>query len=124
MKVLIVDDDPDICFAMRTLMQGEGWETGEAMSGDEALRRLDELTGFDAIVLDYRMPGLTGIELARNLREEGIFPPMILCSAYLNADVEAEAKALGVPTVDKMDLRRLIEMIRSHAGADAEQPPP
>jgi len=117
MRVLIVDDDPDICFALRTLMQVEGWETGEAMSGEEALERLDELTGFDAIVLDYRMPGLTGIELARNLRAEGNFPPMILCSAYLNDDVEAEARALGVPTVDKTDLRRLIEMIRNQAGA-------
>lgn len=121
-RVLIVDDDPNICFALRTLMQQEGWETGEAMSGEEALQRLDELTGFDVLVLDYRMPGLTGIELARNLREEGIFPPMILCSAYLNADVEQEAKALGVPTVDKIDLRRLIEMIREHADAAGQEP--
>jgi CheY-like chemotaxis protein len=115
MRVLIVDDDPDICLMMRTLMEREGWETGEAMSGEEALQRLDELTGFDAIVLDYRMPGLTGIELARNLREEGIFPPMILCSAYLNPEVEEEAKTLGVPTVDKIDLSRLIGMIREQA---------
>jgi CheY-like chemotaxis protein len=120
-RVLIVDDDPDISFMMRTLMQSEGWDTGEAMSGEEALLRLDELTGYDAIVLDYRMPGLTGIELARNLREEGVFPPMILCSAYLNPDVEAEAKALGVPTVDKMDLRRLIDMIRNQAGGDESE---
>jgi CheY-like chemotaxis protein len=114
MKILIVDDDPDICIMMRALLQAEGWETEEVTSGQEALQRLDEISQFDVLVLDYRMPGLTGIELARNLREESGVPPMIMCSAYLNPEIEDEAKKLGVPTVSKTDLKLLVEMIRAH----------
>jgi CheY-like chemotaxis protein len=117
MKILIVDDDPDICVMMRILLQAEGWATEEVTSGMEALQRLDEISQFDVLVLDYRMPGLTGIELARNLREESIKPPMIMCSAYLNPEIEDEAKELGVPTVSKADLKLLVEMIRAHAGS-------
>jgi CheY-like chemotaxis protein len=113
MRILIVDDDPDICIMMRTLLQAEGWTTEEVMSGQEALQRLDEISEFDVLVLDYRMPGLTGIELARNLREESSPPPMIMCSAYLNPEIEDEARELGVPTVSKADLKRLVEMIRA-----------
>jgi CheY-like chemotaxis protein len=115
MRVMIIDDDPDICLAMRALFRSEGWEASVAMSGEEALERLDELSGFDVVVVDYRMPGLTGIELARNLRMEGFVSPLIMCSAYLNERIEQEAKLLGVPTVGKMDLRLLIEKIREQA---------
>lgn len=121
MRILIVDDDPDICVMMRVLFQAEGWTTEEVMSGQEALRRLDELSNFDVLVLDYRMPGLTGIELARNLREDSALPPMIMCSAYLNPDIEDEARELGVPTVSKADFKQLVEMIRAHADRKAAE---
>jgi CheY-like chemotaxis protein len=116
MRVLIVDDDPSIRTMMRDLLRSEGWDTDEARSGKQALQRLDEFPTFDAIVLDYRMPGLTGIELARNLREEGLGPPIIVCSAYLNPEIEEEAESLGVLTVNKTDLRLLVDMVRQHAG--------
>jgi CheY-like chemotaxis protein len=118
MKVLIVDDDPDICVMMRALLRAQGWETEELTSSKEALARIDEMLQFDAVVLDYRMPGLTGIELARNLRAEGISRPMIMCSAYLTPEIEEEAETLNVPTVNKTDLDRLVDTIRQHVGAD------
>jgi CheY-like chemotaxis protein len=118
MKVLIVDDDPDICVMMRALLRGQGWETEEMGSGKEALARIDELLQFDALVLDYRMPGLTGIEVAKNLRDEGVSRPMIMCSAYLSPEIEEEALGLNMPTVNKTDLNRLVNTIRQHVGVD------
>jgi CheY-like chemotaxis protein len=115
MRVLIVDDDPDVRMMMRALLQTEGWTTEFAASGYEALSLLDTNSGFDALVLDYRMPGLTGLELARNLREGGVSPPIIICSAYLNPKIEEEAETLGVPTVNKTDLRLLVDMISEQA---------
>jgi CheY-like chemotaxis protein len=115
LRILIVDDDPDICIMMRALFQSEGWDTEEMMSGNEALERRDQLSTFDVLVLDYKMPGLTGIELARILREEGVASPMVMCSAYLSPEIEEEAKVLGLPTVGKADLPRLIEAIRAQA---------
>jgi two-component system chemotaxis response regulator CheY len=118
MKVLIVDDDPDICVMMRALLRAQGWETEELTSGKEALARVDELLGFDAVVLDHRMPGVTGIEVARNLRDEGVSRPLIMCSAYLTPEIEEEAKRLNMPTVSKADLNRLVDTIRQHVGVD------
>ena len=116
MKVFLVDDEPDVRLMMRNLLGAEGWDTEEAASGEEALRLLDSFSSFDAVVLDYRMPGLTGIELARNLREEGLAPPIVICSAYLNPEIEEEARKLGVPTIGKTDLDRLVDVIRELTG--------
>jgi CheY-like chemotaxis protein len=113
MKLLIVDDDADIRLMLRIRLQGEGWETEEAVSGHEALEMLGVSQAYDAIVLDYRMPGLTGLELARNLREDGLTLPIFICSAYLNPEIEEEAHALGVPTVNKADLDLLVELIQN-----------
>jgi CheY-like chemotaxis protein len=115
MNVLIVDDEPDIRLMMRSLLRGEGWETEVAASGQDALRMMGSVSSFDALVLDYKMPGMTGIELARNLREDGLGPPIIICSAYLNPEIEEEARQLGVPTIAKTDLDRLVDTIRGAA---------
>lgn len=114
-RVLIVDDDPDICLMMSALFGARGWETDEVMSGSEALTRVDDLDGFDVLVIDYKMPGMTGIDLVRKLRGTGIALPMIMCSAYLDPEIELEAQSLGVPTVSKADLNVLIEVVQRHA---------
>ena len=58
------------------------------------------------------MPGLDGMELARRLRDTGFTRPIILCSAYLNPEVQREAETLGTKTVDKSDLKELAETVR------------
>lgn len=110
-KVLLVDDEPDIRLVVQTLLEGPEWSFQEASSGEEALARVDEDV-FDIVVLDYRMPGLTGIDVARHLRDNGHDLPIILFSAYLSPELEEEAKTLDVPTVDKADLLLLIDRIR------------
>jgi CheY-like chemotaxis protein len=117
MRILIVDDDPDIRIMMRALFRAQGWNAEEVASGQEALTRLDSTSEFDAVVLDYKMPRLTGLELARNLHHEGLGPSIIICSAYLNPQIREEAATLGVPTIDKTDLRLLVEMIRERSVA-------
>jgi CheY-like chemotaxis protein len=112
MRVLIVDDDPDIRLMMNVLFRDEGWQTLEAASAREALELLDANSKVEMMVLDHRMPELTGLELARNLRETMPEQPIILCSAYLDPEVEQEAMRLSVPTVDKANLHLLVEMVK------------
>lgn len=113
MRVLIVDDDPDIRLMMRVLFRDEGWETLEAASAREALELLDASSGVEMIVLDHRMPELTGLELARNLRETMPGQPIVMCSAYLDPEVEQEAMDLSLPAVDKANLHLLVETIKN-----------
>jgi two-component system chemotaxis response regulator CheY len=116
MRVLVVDDSADVRFMLVILLEEAGMEVEEAASGIEALHRLaDPEAGVDAVVLDQRMPGLTGLEVARTLVERGAHPPLVLFSAYLHPDIEADAEALGVPTVVKTDFAGLIDRLRAAA---------
>ena len=111
-RVLVIDDEPDMRFMLRAYLEGEEMEVVEAPSGPAALTILDEETEpFDAVVLDHRMPLMTGIEFARTLGERGPHPPLILFSGYLAPDVIADAENLGLPFVNKRDLDRLIDEV-------------
>jgi two-component system, NarL family, invasion response regulator UvrY len=85
---------------------------GEAASGDEALRAVDELAP-ELVLLDVRMPGLDGIEVARLLRAAHPETVVVLISIEESADLPAAARSSpDVPLVRKQDfgprlLRRL-----------------
>jgi len=111
MRVLVVDDSADIRFMLRLLLEDAGMEIEEAPGGEEALDRLAGAHDLDAIVLDQRMPGLTGIEVAARLDAD--HPRVILFSAYLQPSLQVRAEALGVTTVSKNDLSGLVEALRS-----------
>jgi CheY-like chemotaxis protein len=121
-RVLLTDDERDIRFMMRMTLRPTGWELAEAASGDEALD-LAASASFDATVLDQRMPGRTGIETARELLARDQGGAIVLFSAYLTPEVEADAAALGIRTLHKgaiRDLRGLLEhLLDSPDGQDA-----
>jgi CheY-like chemotaxis protein len=111
-RLLIVDDQEDIRLMLRILLEAEGWDTEQAWSGEDALAQGDRVARFDALVVDYKMPGIDGMEVARKFRETGFERPIIICSAYLTPEVEREAETLGAKTVTKSDLEQLVETVR------------
>lgn len=111
-RVLVVDDDPDIRLVLGLQLRRNGWTVREAATGDEALERARD-EEFDAIVLDHRMPGAWGISVARELRQQGFDAPILLFSAYLGPDVEAEAADLGVDTFAKTATDELVSEVRA-----------
>lgn len=96
---------------LRILLEDQGWDTDQAASGEDALGHRDR-AGFDALVVDYKMPGLDGIEVARKFREAGFKRPIIVCSAYLIPEIESQARKVGAATVSKSDLNEVVETIR------------
>jgi DNA-binding NarL/FixJ family response regulator len=82
----------------------------------------DELD-VDVIVLDQRMPGLTGMETARQLLARDPEMPIVLYSAHLDARVADEALAVGVRRcVQKGDVRSLISALRELTGLELDDP--
>ena len=67
-RVLIVDDDPQIRRVLKIALAGEGYEIGEARSGEEAEERLRE-TRYDLMLLDMNMPGMGGLATCKSVRE-------------------------------------------------------
>ena len=100
--ILIVDDDLDMRLLVRMVIEiaNHGLEVvGEAADGREAIEIWRDLNGPpvpDVIILDNRMPELTGLEVAQRILEERPGQLVVLYSAYLDDSVRSEAKALGV----------------------------
>lgn len=111
-RLLIVDDQADIRLMLRIVLEDEGWDTEQALSGEDALAQGDRVSRFDALVVDYKMPGLDGMQVAQKLREGGFERPIIICSAYLTPQVEREARAVGAEAVSKSELRELVLTVR------------
>ncbi len=110
--ILLVDDQADVRFMLSLFLEDEGMDFDEAASGEEALERLSG-GEYDMVLLDQRMPpGMSGIEVAERLRDEGTELPIVLYSAFLDPKVEQRADRLGLRTVDKGEPDRLMEAIR------------
>ena len=115
--ILLVDDQADVRFMLSLWLEDEGVMFEEATSGEEALAA-SEAKPYDLILLDQRMPpGMSGIEVAERLRDEGRKVPIVLYSAYLDPAVEDRAHKLGLRTVDKGEPDRLMEAIRLELAA-------
>lgn len=114
-KILIADDDDDNRILLCILMQSEGWEVIEAQDGQEALEKAIEEQP-NIILLDNRMPKLTGTKVYEKLCEQGMKFPVILLTAY--ADIEELADSLGICYYlnKPYDLSRLIAIINKFAG--------
>lgn len=112
-RLLLVDDDWDVRQVVRLWLWGH-WAIEEVATGEEALQRCSERR-YAAVILDQRMPHLSGLEVARRLRGRGDDTPIVLFSAYLDPAGSALAEALGLTTVSKDDLERLVDVL---PGAD------
>jgi two-component system, OmpR family, KDP operon response regulator KdpE len=76
-KILVVDDEPQIRRVLRVILTGERYEVIEARSGEAALLRFREFLP-DLVLLDLNMPGLSGLETCRILRESSDVPIVVL----------------------------------------------
>ena len=97
LKVLVVDDEPPARERLRSLLAeiAEVEVIGEAVSGREALTHTHDLAP-DVVLLDVRMPGMDGLEVARHLNVLEEPPAVIFTTAYDQYAVEAfEAQAVG-----------------------------
>jgi two-component system response regulator MprA len=77
MRILVVDDDPEITAFLRRGLVYEGYQVETASNGEEALARAREREP-DLVVLDVMMPGMDGLEVARRLRQTGGVPIIML----------------------------------------------
>lgn len=113
MRVLVVDDEPLARERLLRLMEAEDSVTqyASAANGEEALKRLDVDT-FDLLLLDIRMPGLGGIEVAERVLEQAHPPAIVFCTAYDDYALEAfrvQAVSYLLKPVKQADLSRVLK---------------
>jgi DNA-binding NtrC family response regulator len=91
-RVLVVDDDAGMLLSLRGLLASHGQEAIVARSGPEALEHLD---GVDAVITDFAMPGMDGVQLVRAIRERDDSLPVIVLTAHGSERVAVQAMKGG-----------------------------
>jgi DNA-binding NtrC family response regulator len=93
-KILIVDDEPVLLQSIRQALQTGDRRIDLAASGEEALR-LEAENAYAVIVADLMMPGLSGLDLLRTLKERGSRARLILISGYPTIAAAEQAVKMG-----------------------------
>ncbi len=94
-KVLVVDDDPVVRKSFDRVLTGKGYAVITAENGEEALRKMNE-EKYDVVYTDIRMPGMSGLEVAEEVKARRPWTPVVIITGYGNDAAEARAKAAGV----------------------------
>jgi two-component system, response regulator, stage 0 sporulation protein F len=82
-RILLVDDDDNICLLYKTEFEADGYEVVVANDGNHALGML-EAEDFDLVILDIRMPGMDGISALEKIAVKKRDLPVLINSAYSN----------------------------------------
>ena len=93
-RIAVVDDDESVRQGLANLISSVGYEAELYASAEEFLAS-PEAGGAACLVLDLRMPGMSGLELQRRLATRGGGPPVIIITAHGDDEARAEALAAG-----------------------------
>lgn len=115
--ILLVDDDPDICASMSDIFSDLGYEVNVAYDGQGALE-LSHHHRYGLALLDFKLPGMNGVEVYRNLKREWAATVGVLVTGYASDDTAHAAIEVGIREViaKPVDFRRLISLIQEVAG--------
>jgi CheY-like chemotaxis protein len=94
-RILVVDDDPVVRLSFDRVLLPKGYAVITVKSGEEALARL-AAEDYDMVYTDIRMPGMDGIEVARRIKAERPWMPVLIVTGYGDGANEAAAKEIGV----------------------------
>ncbi len=97
LRLLVVEDEPDLAAAVRGRLKGEGYAVDVAADGEEALA-FARAVRYDVIVLDLMLPRVSGFEVLRSLRAGGVTAPVLLLTA--RAAVEDKVRGLDAGADD------------------------
>jgi CheY-like chemotaxis protein len=116
-RILAVDNEPSVTTALRFVFDGPQYDITCVGSGMDALAHLDCSMPFDIIMVDQKMPGLTGVELVQEIRKRGIEGKIIVVSANLSADVCEAYRRMDVSLMfsKPFDVRQLRSAVQELA---------
>ena len=111
-RILVVDDDQDICLNLTDILTDLGFQVDFAFDGHSALE-LVNLRPYDLALLDLKMPGMDGLTLYRAIKNQRSGTVSMLVTAFASPETAAEALAAGAwKVVSKpVDLRKLLGFV-------------
>jgi DNA-binding response OmpR family regulator len=99
-KILAVDNEPSVTLSLRYVFASPRYEVTCVGDGDDALEKLFPGShAYDVIIVDQKMPNVTGVELVEEIRKRGVGGKILVVSAHLSSDVRDAYEKLGVNDV-------------------------
>lgn len=119
--IFLVDDSPTILMSMNDILTKSGYAVEKAANGPEALKKAQGGLQPALVITDYHMPGMTGVELIRELRKLPAFrfTPILVLTTESQQDKRTEAKSAGATgwLVKPVASDQLLQVIRQVAPA-------
>src|SRR3989440_1486187 len=110
LRILAVDNEPSVTFSLGQIFNGPQYQLSAVENGDAALARLDSGSEqYDVIIVDQKMPHMSGLELVGEMRKRGITSKIMVLSADLMPEVRAAYERVDVHLVfpKPFDIREL-----------------
>lgn len=126
-RILTVEDESAVTRLLALVLCGPGCKVTSASDGTEALSRIAASSQpYDIIITDHQMPGMSGLELVRQLRAQDFAGKIVVLSAFLNEENVRAYQALGVDLMlakpfDLDELRHAIDILADEAPVYAQR---
>jgi DNA-binding NtrC family response regulator len=112
-RILVVDDDKDMCQLISEILQEESCEVNISYNGEDALSKIKE-NSYDLVILDYKLFGISGLVVLEKARQVKPSIKVIMISAFGDDSTKAKARELGAfDFIDKpFDIKRFIQAVQ------------
>jgi DNA-binding NtrC family response regulator len=94
--ILLVDDEPAVRTLVKVMLERSGYSVLGAGDGNSAMAVLQERTDIDLVIADYRMPGMDGLALVRQIKERAPQLPVVIMTGHGDLESYLCAANLGV----------------------------
>lgn len=114
-KILVVEDDAAIALGLESALREEGYEIHLARTGPDGLRLAREQRP-DLLILDLMLPGMSGLEICKRLRDDGLATPVLMLTSKAEEDDRVLGLELGADdyVTKPFSLRELMARVRAH----------
>jgi CheY-like chemotaxis protein len=111
-RIHVCDDNESVTQVLDMMLSLEGWRVEITTNGADCLSALQQAPP-DVLVLDQRMPGLTGLGVAEQARAGGFDRPILLFSAHLEREEWDQLNEFGLLPVNKLDFPAVVRHVRA-----------
>jgi len=119
-RILLVDDDPGIRDSLRSVLESEGYQVLTAADGFEA-QRIASRDAPDLVLLDLKMPGLSGWDTYERLTTNNPLIPVVVITARPGQFFTAAAAGVGALLEKPLDIDHMLELVRDLLDESAQQ---
>jgi CheY-like chemotaxis protein len=98
-KIMVVDDNEDMIFMLRIILEKDGYKVIGANSGEECLKKVN-IDRPDLILMDIMMPGMDGWEVCREIKSSGHYPSVPVSMLSVRKDIEDITRSITYAMAD------------------------